>query len=68
MIQDWRETAPEPAALLTPEDYEFRANQIVLRRNEAYRSSLHGLHLDERRTGKAAKLIELYARLNCVNL
>jgi hypothetical protein len=42
--------------------------QIVLLRSRACRFSLHGLHPDERRTGKMAKLIDLYARLNCVNL
>jgi hypothetical protein len=42
-------------------------HQIGLLRTKAY-FSLHGLHLNERRTGKTSKLIDLYARLNCVNL
>jgi hypothetical protein len=66
IIQHWHETA-EPAVRLSPEDYEHRA-QVVLLRSKSYRFSLHGLHPDERRTGKTAKLIDLYARLSYANL
>ena len=66
VIQHWRETA-ERGVRLSPEDHEHRA-QIVLLRSKAYRFSLHGLHPDERRTGKMAKLIDLYARFSYANV
>ena len=66
IIQHWHETA-ERMARLSPEDHEHRAQIVLLRRNKAYRCSPHGLHPDERRTGKTAKLIDLYKRLNYVN-
>jgi hypothetical protein len=49
------------------ENHEHRA-QIFPLRSKAYRFSLHDLHPDERRTGKTAKLIDLYARLSYANL
>jgi hypothetical protein len=61
IIQHWHETAER--AVRSP---EHRA-QIVLQRSEAYRFWLHGLHPDERRTAKTAKLIDLYARLSYAN-
>ena len=66
IIQHWHQTA-ERAVRLSPEDYEHRT-QIVLLRSKSYRFSLHGLHPDERRTGKTAKLIDLHARLSYANL
>ena len=39
-----------------------------LLRSRACRFSLHGLHPDERRMGKMAKLIDLYARLSYASL
>ena len=65
IIQHWHQTA-ERAVRLSPEDYEHRAQNVLLR-SKSYRFSLHGLHPQERRTGKTAKLIDLYARLNWVN-
>jgi hypothetical protein len=50
----------ERSARLPPEDQEGRAREILL--GKAY----HGLQPDERRTGKAAKLIDLYARINSI--
>jgi hypothetical protein len=58
MIQDWRETAR--AVRLPLNDHERR----LLLWSRAYRFSLHGLHPDERRISKTAKLIDLYARLS----
>jgi hypothetical protein len=65
IIQHWHKIA-ERAVRLSPEDYEFLA-QVVLLRSKSNRFSLHGLHPDERRTGKTAKLIDLYARLRYAN-
>lgn len=64
MIQGWRETAPERAVRLPLNDHERRD----LLRSRACRFSLHGLHPDERRMGKMAKLIDLYARLSYASL
>ena len=64
MIQDWHETAAERAVRSPLNDHERRD----LLRSKAYRLSLHGLHPDERRTGKTAKLIDLYARLSYATL
>ena len=63
MIQDWHETAAERAVRSPLNDPERRD----LLRSRAY-FSLHGLHPDERRTGKTAKLIDLYARLSYATL
>jgi len=61
MIQDRHETAAERAMR--------HAHQIVLLQSQAYLFLAgHGLQFDERRTGKTAKLIDLYARLNRVIL
>jgi hypothetical protein len=66
IIQHWHETV-ERAVRLSPEDYEHRV-QIVVLRNKSYRFSLYGLHPQERRMGKTAKLIDLYARLSYADL
>jgi hypothetical protein len=66
IIQHWHETA-ERAVRLSPKNYEHRA-QIILLRSKSYHFSLHGLHPGERRTGKAAKLIDLSTRLSYANL
>jgi hypothetical protein len=63
MIQDWHKTAAERAGRLPLNDHERRDPL----RSRAY-FSLHGLHPDERRTGKTAKLIDLYARLSYATL
>ena len=63
-IQHWHETA-ERAVRLPPEDHEIRT---FLLRRKAYRFSPYGLQLDECRTGKTAKLIDLYAPFNWVTL
>ena len=60
-IKHWQETAER--AGLPPQDHEVRA---VLLRRKAYRFPPHELQLDNRRTGKTAKLIDLYARFNWV--
>ena len=60
MTWDWHKTAAE----CTVRSYGRRD----LLRSKAYRLSLHGLHPDERRTGKTAKLIDLYARLSYATL
>jgi hypothetical protein len=67
IIQHWRELAKHTERL-PPEGHEPQAHQIGLLRTKTYGFSLHGLHPDERRTGKTAKLIDLYARINRVNL
>jgi hypothetical protein len=59
-IQHWAERAVR----LPPEDHEIRT---FLLRRKAYRFSPYGLQLDECRTGKTAKLIDLYARLRYAN-
>ena len=63
MIQDWHETAAERAVRSPLNDHERRD---LLRRRGYF--SLHGLHPDERRTGKTAKLIDLYVRLSYATL
>ena len=65
IIHHRHDTAECGGQLLSVEDHEFRA---VLLRKKAYRFSPHGLQLCDRRTGKAAKLIDLYARFNFVTL
>ena len=55
-IQHWHEP---------PQDHDIRT---FLLRRKAYRFSPYGLELDERRTGKTAKLIDLYAPFNWVTL
>jgi hypothetical protein len=58
------ETA-EHSARSSLDAYERRPHQIELRRTKAaYRFPLYPLHGDERRAGKTAKLLDLYARLN----
>jgi hypothetical protein len=64
VIQDWHETALERAVRSPLNDHDRRD----LLRSKAYRFSLHGLHPAERRTGKTAKLIDLYARLSYATL
>ena len=45
--------------------FERRPHQTALRRTKApHRFPLYPLHGDERRAGKTAKLLDLYARLN----
>ena len=58
IIQHWHETAERA-------DHEIRT---FLLRRKAYRFSPYGLQLDERHTGKTAKLIDLYARFNWVTM
>jgi hypothetical protein len=58
------ETA-EHSARSSLDAFERRPHQTALRRTKApHRFPLYPLHGDERRAGKTAKLLDLYARLN----
>jgi hypothetical protein len=58
--------AVEPPLQSPLRDVEPREQQLDWRRQSAgHRFAQHALRGDERRAGKTAKLIDLYARLRC---